>query len=178
MEGQLYPEERKFLHDAVLEAKADHILEVGTWKGGGSTWQIAEAIKKLGRGHLYTCETNDKFFAEASEIYVSHRRVHLYHEESTSLIRRLINSIDFGFVFFDGPNDPDHSFGDFKLLEPSLKSGAYFCMHDWDICTRPCGTVAKKAERLRPHLESLETWEILRTLTAPESVGIVLARKK
>jgi hypothetical protein len=45
MDGQLTIEERKFLHTTVLAEKPSLVFEIGTWKGGGSTWQIATALK-------------------------------------------------------------------------------------------------------------------------------------
>lgn len=69
MDGQLWPAERQFLHDAVVSARPNIVLEVGTWKGGGSTWQIATALKELKHGHLHTCEINSDFYIEAKKIY-------------------------------------------------------------------------------------------------------------
>ena len=57
--GQMMPQERKFLFDAVFECKLKTVLEVGTWRGGGSTLQIIQALNMFGGiGTLHICETN------------------------------------------------------------------------------------------------------------------------
>lgn len=209
MEGQMWPEERHFLYSAVLECDPAIALEVGTWKGGGSTFQIATALKHLSKlriicnettntpdvinknemraiasiknGILHTCEVNEDFFAEAVAGFSNSslsKHIIFYNSPSTTIIKQLITTKQIPqFVFFDGPEDPELNLNDFKLLDNHLQVGAYFCMHDWDLGIRADGLSSTKAELLRPYLEQLSTWKILRTLTAPASVGIVLAKK-
>lgn len=179
MNGQLWSKERQFLYDAVIIARPPITLEVGTWKGGGSTWQIATALSKLGFGRLHTCETNPEFYEEAQALYLhSNTNVNCWPRRSTELIQLLINQNEIPkFVFFDGPEDPDLNLSDFELLDKHLEVGSYFCMHDWDLGVRPDGLESTKAKLLRPHIEQSKQWNILKSLTAPDSVGIVLAQK-
>lgn len=209
MEGQMWPEERALLYTAVMECNPTITLEVGTWKGGGSTLQIATALQQLSKpkvvcdhttntpdiiannelraivsmknGILHTCEVNEDFYAEAVRGFANSslsEHIVFHNIPSTDLIKQLIVTKQIPqFVFFDGPEDPELNINDFKLLDEHLPIGTYFCMHDWDLGIRADGLSSTKAQLLRPYLEQLPTWKILRTLTAPVSVGIVVAKK-
>lgn len=191
MEGQLWPEERKFLYNAVVECDPMVVLEVGTWKGGGSTLTIATALHDLHNSSnfydismnktLYTCEVDNELYTTAINQFAGSkfsRSVKFHNIPSTELIKHLIASYNIPqFVFFDGPEDPQLNLDDFKLLDEYLLPGSYFCMHDWDLEVRPDSLTSCKATYLRPYLENSKNWQILRSLTAPVSVGIVLARK-
>jgi predicted O-methyltransferase YrrM len=173
MNGQLLDKERKFLHDAILLYKPDIVLEVGTWKGGGSTWQIVEGLKKNRKGLLFTCETEKEFFDEAIKLYEGNNLIHLCNVDSCELIRELISTNQIpDFLFFDGPEDISTALYDFESLDKYLKPGSIFCMHDWE------NPPSIKASFIRPYLEALVTWEPIKQLTFPESVGICLWRKK
>jgi len=178
MQGQLYEAERQALYNWVKEINPATALEVGTWKGGGSTYYIAQAIT----GTLHTCETNTEYYAEAKQLYKDNPRVKLYNIPSHILINELIQEGNIPqFTFFDGPNDPNVTLNDFKQLNPYLLAGSYFACHDWDpIEHRDGDKIIKsvKAELIRPYLEQSPEWELREYLTAPESVGLVLWVKK
>ena len=181
MQGQLLPRERQHLYEWVLKAKPKIVLEVGTWKGGGSTWQIANAIRDVGvGGHLTTCEVNEDFYTEAQKIFDNDE----WRPHVTCLLKpsaEVIPTLNPDFTFFDGPNNADLSLSDFQLLETRINSGAMFACHDWDKIEHQDGNrivVAKKCVKLRPYLEKHDGWRILQTLTQPISVGLVLAQKK
>lgn len=171
MNGQLLPAEREYLHNSVLQAKPAIVLEVGTWKGGGSTWQIKRALNNIGAGILYTCEPDESCFLEAFEIYEHDTQVVCQKITSEELIKKMLG-VGFipDFVFFDGPEDTDTALNDLISLEKRMKGGAYFMMHDWDA-------PSIKAMKIRPYLEASKTWRIEKVLTAPESVGLVKAVK-
>lgn len=171
MNGQLMPKEREFLHQAVLEMRPMIALEVGTWKGGGSTWQILTGLEKNGMGVLHTCETEKDFFDESVKLYHEKTRINLYYKKSSEVIESMIstNTVP-DFIFFDGPEDEQTALVDFNTLNPFLKSGTVFLMHDWDA-------PSIKAKLMRPYLENLSRWRILSVLTAPDSVGLVKAIK-
>ena len=186
MEGQMTTAEREFLYNAVHTHLRDKngaaVLEVGTWKGGGSTFQIANALSHINKGHiLYTCETDVGLYNEAVASYRNHpldKHIFFLNSPSNVLIEQLIGSkIIPQFVFFDGPEDPEINLNDFKRLDEFLEVGAQFCMHDWDLDIRIDGLVSTKAKLLRPYLESLKNWRRLDSLTKPVSVGIVLMEK-
>lgn len=166
MEGQLLPAERIFLHDSVLAAKPTICLEVGTWRGGGSTMQIVRALEKLGKGVLYTCEPDKLCFDIASKGWEGNQHIELFNETSEKAIENLLQVAAIpDFIFFDGPEEPEIAARDLAVLEPHLKAGAVFMMHDWDL-------PSKKAIRIREYMEGTEGWTLSKALTAPISVGL------
>ncbi len=179
MEGQMWPAERDFLANAIKERNPSIILEVGTWKGGGSTLQIANAMAESST--LITCEVDKNFYDQAMRDLSDHKNfdnIKFNNVPSYELIDDIIeNGVIPEFVFFDGPEDPEINYNDFKRLEEYVKPGTYFCMHDWDLGVRADGLTSTKAEYVRPYVEKSDKWDILRTLTSPVSVGIVLAKK-
>src|ERR1700733_7497248 len=64
IEGQLNPQERSFITNAILNAamKPRVALEVGTWLGGGSTLHILRALEQNGIGHLYGIEADSSIY--------------------------------------------------------------------------------------------------------------------
>ncbi len=184
MEGQLWPAERSFLHMAIRRYRPTVCLEVGTWKGGGSTWQIVTALEANRRGRLWTCEPDHEHFAAAKAVYTDRksnrfgRLVELHNCTGAALIAKLkANNKIPDFVIFDGPEDPQINFDDFQSLHGWVKPGCVFICHDWDLGMRSDGQSSVKAKLLRPHLESHQGWRIEGQLTAPESVGMVMAIK-
>ena len=175
VEGQMMPAEREALHEEVLANRPAHVLEVGCWRGGGSTYQIATALKKLGGGKLHTCETDKETIDRA---YGAFQQTDLwplvdFHPlPSHVLIQNLLaKGVIPNFIFFDGPEDPNVAMQDFQTLDAVVPSGTIFSMHDWlhDLST--------KQKLLKPYLEGLATWKIYRLLVLPVSVGLVFARK-
>ena len=64
--GQLYVDDRRWLYETVLALKPQMALETGTWKGGGSTFYIASALRDSECGGvLYSIETDVVVFAAA-----------------------------------------------------------------------------------------------------------------
>lgn len=181
MNGQLLPQERALLYNAVIKASPKLVLEIGTWKGGGSTYQIANALLATMSGILHTCEVNTEFFAEASQIYNTDKWrniVFCHNIPSTKLITQLIaNNTIPDFIFEDGPEDPALNIADLMLLEPHLKQGTIFCAHDWDLDVRVDGGVSIKSQSIRPYIENSPNWEIIEYITKPISVGMVVAKR-
>lgn len=181
MQGELLPAERALLHETVLNNAPKLVLEIGTWKGGGSTHQIATALSKNQSGVLHTCETNSDFYHEAIQIYNTDEwkdTVFCHHQPSTQLIQQLIDANQIpDFVFEDGPEDPELNMADFALLEPHLSKGAIFCAHDWDLDKRVDGGVSIKSRLVRPYIENSSSWHVLKYITKPVSVGMVVARR-
>jgi predicted O-methyltransferase YrrM len=178
MQGQLLPAERALLTETVKMFKPRLCLEIGTWKGGGSTYSIYTGLQANGFGELYTCEIDLHNFNEAAELYKSNRQVHTFNCASYQLIEKLIaegKQVD--FAMFDGSENSQENLDDFKMLDAHLKPGAIFMAHDWDLGVRVDGMTSTKSTLLRPYLGSSKDWKILRTLTAPDSVGLVCAQK-
>lgn len=191
MEGQMTVQERIFLYQAALEKLSimenGTALEIGTWKGGGSTLQISTAIMNVDlSGHyrgniLHTCEVDPILYSEAVAAYETtpqSKYVVFHNKPSDIVIDELIWKGNIPqFVFFDGPEDPEINMNDFLKLDEHLKVGTRFCMHDWDLDVRFDGLVSTKAKLLRPYLEKSNKWHQIGSLTKPISVGIVLMEK-
>src|SRR5260221_5883532 len=95
IEGQLLPDERRALHRQVIDSRRRLVLEVGTWKGGGSTLQIVTALMANGEGHLHTCEPNAEFHSQAADLYrgdLFARHVTLHNDGSQHVIARLLDA--------------------------------------------------------------------------------------
>lgn len=180
MEGQLLEYERAFLFWTLIAVKPMNVIEIGTWKGGGSTYQIASALKMNGSGHLYTCELNKEFYDQAIASYRNNPlRIHInfYNMASSDFLKEICESVIPNFVFFDGAEDAQLNLDDFKYLDQFLHPGAMFMSHDWDLDERIDGGVSQKNQLLRPYLESNNSWKIIKVITKPNSVGMVLAEK-
>ena len=174
MIGQLLPQERTLLFNTVLKAQPKLVLEIGTWKGGGSTYQIANALLATISGVLHTCEIDHEFYTEASQIYNTDKWrniVFCHNIPSTQLINQLItNNTIPDFIFEDGPEDPELNMADFRLLEPHFQNGTIFCAHDWDL------DLSIKSKSLRPYIENSPKWQIVKYITKPISVGMIVAK--
>lgn len=174
-DGQMLHDERVALHEAVLRRRPRTVFEVGTWCGGGSTYQIVSALQKIGSGHLTTCEIDQKLFAEAHAFYSSPELSRFCTVHNRYAHELLLETIEAAgppdLAFFDGSEDPHDALYDFQLLDRHAKSGTVLLVHDW-LPHR-----SAKANLLRPYLEKLETWKILRVLMPPISVGLVEAVK-
>lgn len=181
IEGQMWPKEREFLFNAILERKPKNVFEAGTWKGGGSTLQIGNALKEIGSGHLYTCELNEAFYNQATQIFDDPKwkpYVTCHLMPSTQLLTELFNKgVELDFIFFDGAPEAEVNLSDFQLMQDKVPAGTYFCSHDWDLRNRADGGHSTRSVLLRPYLEKSKKWKILKTLTRPISVGMVLAVK-
>jgi predicted O-methyltransferase YrrM len=131
--GQLHPEERKLLYDTVISMKPSVLVEIGTWKGMGSTYYTSSALKSNNRGLLHTFEINPEFRDEA----IGHLRaagvieyVRSYLGDFLTEFPKLnINIIDFAFI--DGPEDGDYTLRAFNCLNNMMRSKSCIIMHDW-----------------------------------------------
>ena len=168
-DGQLWPKEREFLYNAVREAKPQLVLEIGTWKGGGSTLSIARALQDNGGGELWTCDADAAMTETAREVHLGRPFVHCLNMRSGEMIADMIRRKRIpDFLFFDGPEDEDTALWDFWAVETNVKQGTVFMMHDFD---HP----SIKAAKIRPYLEGSMLWKITGQLTTPDSVGLVKA---
>ncbi len=69
MRGQLWFAERRLMYRTIRERRPQACYEIGTWKGGGSTLFIAQALHDNRLGRLHTIETNPEFFEECRHNY-------------------------------------------------------------------------------------------------------------
>lgn len=182
MEGQLWPNERLLLHKVVSDLKPKIALEIGTWKGGGSTFQIASALQEIGGGILTTCEPDVEMYSIAFDLYtniLSNRLpVRLKNEYSHNVISEMIRCNEIpDFVLMDGPEDPNVCLNDLKSLEDLMITGAIVAFHDWDLGVRADGLISTKSALVRPYIEQSTKWKLEHRLTAPESVGFAVYKK-
>lgn len=177
MHGQLWEEERKLLHKIIVDLKPNLCLEIGTWKGGGSTYQIASALVSNGKGFLITCEPDLQLFNIAKHTYET--------ELSNSMPIKLMNSYSHGvisdlidantipdFIFMDGPEDPNVAFNDLKAIEDHMEPGSIVAFHDWDIGKRVDGLISTKSKLVKPYIENNNKWSYVVGITSPISVGL------
>ena len=182
MEGQLWPAERSLLYKTIIDLKPKIALEIGTWKGGGSTYQIASALKEIGEGILITCEPDIEMYKAAFDLYKSVLKddfpVMLENDYSHNIILKMIeyNHIP-DFVLMDGPEDPNVCLNDLKSLENIMKPNSIVAFHDWDLGIRADNLISTKSAFVRPYIEQSTKWKLKYYLTAPESVGFAAYTK-
>jgi predicted O-methyltransferase YrrM len=170
--GQLWYAERELLYRTVLRTKPSVAFEIGTWEGGGSTLFIAQALFEVGGGVLHTVEIDAERHAEAVRAYGSHLPhladiVRFHHGSSLDLIPRLLSSEGrCDLLFLDGAQDADQARVEFEMFRDHLGPGSVLVAHDWDN---------EKMAELRPMIESDLRFEIVKRLSAPASVGMVVA---
>jgi predicted O-methyltransferase YrrM len=162
-EGEMLPLERVTLYRWMIEHKPATVFEVGTGVGG-STFYICEALLRNG-GTLHSCDP----IRRPPELFLQRfRSVLQYHAlRSAELIELLIaqNRIP-DLLFFDGPEIPQLAIDDLKSLEPHLKPGCLFAMHDWEQaggCNHRI--VSIKAKSIRPYMESSPNWIRIQVLS-------------
>lgn len=175
LEGQLNSTERKYIFESVLELapKNPVCIEVGTFKGGGSTLQILQALAQSD-GVLFGVEACPRIFEEMKAALQS-REPELYQHFfplcgfSQKVIPALIHEgrlsrVDFAFL--DGGNNPREQITEFKLLDPIMPVGSTLMAHD---------ILLRKGKWLRRFLPLLDHYE---TRILPiSSEGLLVAKK-
>lgn len=172
--GQMSDHEREVLRDQIHKIRPEVVAEGGCWFGGGSTFQIAAALRENGYGRLHTCDTNPEHSAVAAAYY--HQpfwadAVKVHTKPFFALFMELMASgPPPAFVMFDGGENPQENLDDFLYIESKITPYTVFCMHDW------LNPESHKADLVRPYLERSRRWGIYCLLEPPLSVGLVFAR--
>lgn len=167
LEGQMTPEERKEIYKIVIDTKPDVVFEVGTWKGGGSTYFLSSALHENGKGTLFTIESEAEFFNHAVNLYNSTLKpLQPYvnfsfgqsHEVYPNLLKTLleVNKNPYSWhcidiVFLDGKEDPDQTLNELNMFLPYLKVGGIVACHDWKT---------SKTDKIRSIMAS-SSWELV-----------------
>lgn len=173
-DGEMLPKERESLYGWIGEIKPKMILEVGTGSGA-STYYMNESLKSFGIDSIiHTCDPSS---LRISKYILNEETIKYHNTTSDKLIRELdISNLD--FIFFDGPEDEDVAINDLEYIEPKLKKGCYFSMHDWEFTKRLYDNgVSIKSNKIRPYMENSDKWELIEYLegvNSNESVGLCL----
>lgn len=164
-DAEMTPYERNKLYAWIIENKPNHVFEVGTGLGGGSTYYIAEAFKELGKGRIYTCDPGRSPSNHFLETYKN--IVFYYRQTSQWLIDQLtIDQISPDFVMFDGPEDPQIALDDIIRLEKVIQPETLFCMHDWEFEKRGYDNgVSTKSKLIRPYIENSKKYSKVEVLS-------------
>lgn len=155
IESQLHPAEKDILKKALASFDAPTILEVGTYKGGGSTLTFLQVLESLGRGKLVGIEADRSVFDEMksniSSVYPSYFDFfEPIHGFSQAVIPSLLLRIKrFDLVFLDGGNNPREQIEEFELLKEAIPVGGYLFSHDANL---------RKGRWLVPYLLELDNW--------------------
>lgn len=163
------------MFQAVLQLTAPQpvCLEVGTYKGGGSTLQILRALEQKG-GILFGVEASPEIFQEM--------RASLAAQEP-ELCRRFVPVCGFSqqvipalladerlarvdFAFLDGGNNPREQIEEFRLLDPNMPVGSVLMAHD---------ALLRKGKWLRRFLPLLDHYQTKVLPLSPE--GLLVAQK-
>ena len=164
--GEMYRADRQALYDTILQYKPTHCYEIGTGSGGGSTFFLACAFAKLGRGKVISIEINDGPALRNYQQYTPDLLpfVEFLTGDDPSLFD-LGERVD--CVFLDGAEDGEQTLKQYEFFKPYFRPGSILMAHDW-------GT--EKMRLLRPIIENSPDWDIEIQLGEPESVGFVIAR--
>lgn len=172
--GQMTDHERDVLQNEIWLTKPSVVFEVGTWYGGGSTFQIMSGLIHNSKGILHTWESLEDRAKVAADFYSNsywQNRFFGHVGSMRSHLPAVINQHGApDFIFFDGGEDPNEAMDDIRALEPYLKPNTVLAMHDW------LHAESHKCDLIKPYLESGRKWSIYGLITPPASVGLVFAR--
>ena len=136
----------------------EHVIEIGTWKGHGSTYFIAEALDYNKKGVLHSIERERGFHDEAARLYRNKLsylkdRVDLNFGQSTDILPGIIEKCGgvIDLVFFDGSQHEHEAYNEYKILEPHLRPGSYIVFHDW---------MTEKCNLMRPTIRESGKWRM------------------
>lgn len=165
-DGQLCPEERQTLYKLVTQHKPSVVCEVGTWRGGGSTYFLSLGLAQNGVGKLYSVELDTSFYQQATALYAGELSylkpfVELHFGNSLEIYPTILSTAKrVDMVFLDGAEDPQQTVKELQMFQPHLSDGAIVAMHDWKTA---------KCRDVKPMLRDTSTWtpivEFLHTTT-------------
>lgn len=169
-EGQMNPSERKLLFNLVTEVKPDYVFEVGTCRGGGSTYFISSALMNNKKGTLFTCESYKEFYDYAQELYRKDElflslkafinfnfgdSLQVYPSILDKIVKqRIATGLSERFIevcLIDGGEDSIQLLWEFAMFRPFIPVGGYVLFHDWDN---------GKTQYIRPLLVNDIDWEL------------------
>lgn len=170
-QGQMKPVERMAMYNVVINSKPKRMLEIGTWKGGGSTYILGCAAYEIG-SMLYTIESDKALYEAALKLYDERMNILIPHIDfnlgySQEIIPELLKDGDFDFVLFDGQEDPDQTVVEYDLLNKHLGLGSIIACHDWKTT---------KMIKLQEIIDNDNTWNPLVQISGTET-GFMIFRR-
>ena len=182
-EGQMNPEERKAIFDLIIKEKPETVFEVGTCRGGGSTYFISCALENNDYGTLFTCENFKEFYDYAIALYNKDeefqtlaKRIKFHFGNSLAIypaiLRQIsedrkkasLNPLFIDFCILDGGSDSMQMVYDFAMFRPYMPVGSYLICHDWDD---------GKTDYIRPILRNEHDWDMVELVK-----GLAIYRRK
>lgn len=153
--ASLPPSQGKIVHDLILQHKPANVVEIGCFIGISSVW-IGSALKKLGRGHLYSV---DLFFSKFPDppSHWGFLEVPLAYAQKKIKKAKLTNYVDpiqtksaafakqfnkradqkIDLLFIDGDHTVGGCVDDFLSFYPLVREGGKILLHD--IYPEKCG---------------------------------------
>ncbi len=175
LEGQLNSAERNLILEAVTSLLPEKpiCLEVGTYKGGGSTLHILTALAR-GDGILFGIEASKSIYQEMKTSLLLHqpelcRRFVPVCGFSQQVIPSLVDAgrlPKVNFAFLDGGNNPLEQIEEFFILDPLMPIGSVLMSHD---------AFLRKGKFLRRVLPQLDNWKI--EILPISTEGLLVATK-
>jgi cephalosporin hydroxylase len=177
-EGQMNPSERELLYRLVVREKPNVVCEVGTCRGGGSTYFISKALQANQKGKLYTCESCKEFYDYARALYSGNpdfagleQYIEFLFGDSYDIFQAhqgfgstLIGQIGkVNICLLDGGIDSIKMVYDFAMFRPFMPIGSWLIMHDWDN---------GKSEFIKPLIEHDPDWEPIQ-----QEIGLVVYKR-
>lgn len=170
LDGQLWLADRRLLYETVRALRPAHCFEIGTWKGGGSTLFLAQALRDNGAGVLHTIEVDAAMVEHARRYYQAHLPQLLPHVDFHvgDYVKEFgtLDTIPADLVFLDGAEDGRETLAQYEFLLPRAHRGTVLLVHDW---------LTDKARLVRERLEQSPDWRIDTVLLPPRSVGCARA---
>jgi predicted O-methyltransferase YrrM len=172
IESQLHPVEKEIIARRVDAMSAPNILEIGTYKGGGSTLTFLEALKRKSSGRLIGIEADPDVFAEMNANITSVDPGYFaFFEPISGFSQRVIPGLltkypRFDLAFLDGGNNPREQIEEFELLKDAIPVGGFLFSHDANL---------RKGHWLVPYLNELDNWRV--TIHQSSEEGLLEAEK-
>ena len=157
IESQLHPVEKEIIARRVEAMRDPNILEIGTYKGGGSTLTFLEALKRKSSGRLIGIEADPDVFAVMKANITSVDPGYLaFFEPINGFSQRVIPGLltkypRFDLAFLDGGNNPREQIEEFELLKDAIPVGGFLFSHDANL---------RKGHWLVPYLTELDNWRV------------------
>lgn len=173
--GQMYVAERKLLFDTIIDNKPRHCFEIGTYTGGGSTYFLAKAFEKLGKGKLITMEIDPYYYHKAKNYFT--KKIPKVGKHIDFILGDKANKFDSSIasygtidcVFLDGEENGEQTLDQYNYFLPYFRKGTILILHDWKT---------EKTRKIKPVIDEDKNWEIITILGLPESVGMAVFKRK